>query len=133
MVTKAALLLFRNNAGRKELFFCKPKGKPYFVFPGGKQEDGESIDQALQRDLQEELGTKVLQVEKLGIVEGHTPDGRAMQMHLYTGELSGDPRPQAEIEGIAWIGREGILRQADAMTPMTMEHVLPFLAQQGIW
>lgn len=133
MITKAALLLFRDDDGQQELLFCKPKGKAYFVFPGGKQEDGESIDEALQRELQEELGTRVVKVEKFGIVEGHTSDGRAMKMYLYTGELSGEPHPQAEIESIAWISREGISNQADAMTPMTMEHVLPFLAKQGVW
>lgn len=133
MITKAALLLLRDNAGQKELLFCKPKGKSYFVFPGGKQEDGETIDEALQRELQEELGAQVVNVNKLGVVEGNTPDGRAMRMYLYTGELSGEPYPQAEIESIAWMSRSEVEVQADAMTPMTLEHVLPFLTEQRIF
>jgi hypothetical protein len=38
MITKAALLSFRDNQGVKELLFARPKGRPYYVFPGGKQE-----------------------------------------------------------------------------------------------
>ena len=84
MITKAALLLFRDNNGTKELLFCKPKGKPYFIFPGGKKEENEIIDDALQRELQEELGTQASGIEKLGIVSGQTPDGRDIEMHLYS-------------------------------------------------
>lgn len=133
MITKAALLLFRDNAGQKELLFCKPRGKAYFVFPGGKLEDGETIDEALQRELQEELGTQVVNVRKLGVVEGDTPDGRALQMHLYTGELSGEPHPQAEIENVSWMSRSGVTKRANAMTPMTLDHVLPFLAEREVF
>lgn len=50
MITKAALLLFRDNQGKKELLFARAKGKSYYVFPGGKQEDSETIEEALQRE-----------------------------------------------------------------------------------
>lgn len=133
MITKAALLLFRDNQGKKELLFARAKGKTYYVFPGGKQEDSETIEEALQRELEEELGTQAANVKKLGVVTGQTPDGRDLEMHLYSGDLQGEPHPQAEIEEIAWMSHDTVADKQASMTPMTIDHVLPFLAAQKIW
>lgn len=133
MITKAALLLFRGNQGSKELLFARVKNKPFFVFPGGKQEEGETIDEALQRELQEELGTQATNVEKLGVVLGQTPDGRDMEMHLYSANLLGEPHPESEIEEIVWMSKEDIENRVGVMTPMTLYHVLPFLSDRAIW
>jgi 8-oxo-dGTP diphosphatase len=133
MISKAALLLFRGNDGDKELLFARAKGKSFFIFPGGKQEEGESIAEALQRELQEELGTTAKGIKKLGMVSGQTPDGRDMEMHLFTGELLDDPRPLSEIEEIVWMSKNMVAEKLSLMTPMTLDHVIPFLAKQDIW
>jgi 8-oxo-dGTP diphosphatase len=44
------------------LLTSRPQGKAYagfWEFPGGKLEDGESIEQALRRELQEEIGVTI--------------------------------------------------------------------------
>ena len=44
------------------LLTTRPPGKAYagfWEFPGGKLEDGESVEQALQRELREELGIAI--------------------------------------------------------------------------
>jgi 8-oxo-dGTP diphosphatase len=48
------------------LLTSRPSGKPYagyWEFPGGKLEIGESVEQALRRELQEELGIDIGEVQ----------------------------------------------------------------------
>lgn len=48
------------------LLTSRPQGKPYagyWEFPGGKLESGESVEQALKRELHEELGIEIGEVE----------------------------------------------------------------------
>lgn len=56
-----------------------------------------------------------------------------MEMHLYTGELLGEPQPQSEIEEIVWMSKDEVAEKIALMTPMTLDHVMPFLAEQSIW
>jgi 8-oxo-dGTP diphosphatase len=50
------------RADGKFLITSRPEGKPYagyWEFPGGKLEAGETVEQALQRELDEELGIHI--------------------------------------------------------------------------
>ena len=58
----AAIFLRDGPAGTEYLLACRPEGKVYagyWEFPGGKVEPGESMRQALVRELQEELGITI--------------------------------------------------------------------------
>lgn len=133
MIIKAGLILIRKNKNTKELMFVRAQGKDHYVFPGGKQETSETIGQALKREIKEELSADIKCVKKLGKVTGATPDGRDLVVHLYTARLSGEPIANSEIEEIKWMSREEIDNYLGQMTPMTMEHVLPFLEEAELF
>jgi 8-oxo-dGTP diphosphatase len=64
MTQVAVGVLIRTDASF--LLTTRPEGKAYaghWEFPGGKLEAGESVEQALGRELEEELGIRISQVE----------------------------------------------------------------------
>jgi 8-oxo-dGTP diphosphatase len=58
------------------LLTSRPEGKPcagYWEFPGGKLEQGESVEQALRRELVEELGITIGAAEVWKVTEHDYP------------------------------------------------------------
>ena len=67
-------ILLRANG--EMLLSTRPEGKPYagyWEFPGGKIEAGESVEQALRRELQEELGITIAGAEVWKVTEHDYP------------------------------------------------------------
>lgn len=133
MIIKAALILVRHTGSAPELMQVRPHGKNYYVFPGGKQETGETIEQALLREIHEELNCSVDQVKPIGTVIGHTPDGRDLTMQLFTGHLVGQPQASSEIAEVIWLSRADVKDQIEHMTPISLGGVLPFLEKERIF
>ena len=133
MIAKAGLLLFRGAGTEKELLFVRAYDKPHYILPGGKQEKGETMKAALIRELQEELQVGVKNVQNVGTVEGTTPDGRPLQLHLFSGSIVGEPVPSAEIEETRWMSRNLAAQHSENMTPMSLNHLFPFLAENKLW
>ena len=82
------------DAEERFLLTSRPEGKVYaghWEFPGGKVEPGESIAQALVRELHEELGIEVLASEAWRIEEFDYPHARVrlhfLKVRRWQGEL----------------------------------------------
>ena len=74
-VTEVAAGILLDDQGRY-LLGQRPNGKPYAGYwevPGGKIEKGETVFEALKRELQEELGIDIQSSEELTVLEHDYP------------------------------------------------------------
>ena len=72
-------------------------------FPGGKLESGESLTDALRREMREELDVEIEIGEQIDYVEHAYPD-RIVCLHFYRCQLKGKPRPMLN-QQIRWVKR----------------------------
>jgi len=126
-ISVSALLCFRDGNTAKELLFVKAFNKKHYGFPGGKIEPGESPEDALVREVSEEINAKLDNVRELAVVHGLTPDGRDIQMHVFTGDIVSDIAVGAEIGSADWFSRDKVRELEREMTPVTRELVMPLI------
>lgn len=76
----------------------------YWEFPGGKVHDGESHEEALQREIAEELRTGISGLRRI-FHTSHAYPERTVELHFYRGVLTGLPDAALGQE-LRWISRE---------------------------
>ena len=77
-------------------------------FPGGKRRPGETPEEALRREIIEELGAAVSVGASIDTVEWEYP-GRRMRLSFYRCSLTGEPRA-LEGQELAWALPEELRR-----------------------
>jgi 8-oxo-dGTP pyrophosphatase MutT (NUDIX family) len=126
-IHKAGLLVIREG----RVLLCRKKhGTQSLILPGGKLEPGESAAECLSREIREELGTGVLRAEFVAtyVDQAAMADGevrRTVRIDLYHGELTGEPRAQAEIAELVWFGPDD---DWSLLSPSLRNQILPDLA-----
>jgi 8-oxo-dGTP pyrophosphatase MutT (NUDIX family) len=87
----------------QKILMSLSRGKDTWYIPGGKREGNETDEEALIREVKEELSVKLLlpTIKKYGIFEaqahGH-PEGVMVRMTCYTSDYEGELLPDSEIE-----------------------------------
>lgn len=80
--------------------------KDWWEFPGGKIEPGESPEDALQREIREELSIDISIDRHLTTVDYDYPDFH-LTMHCYLCHLKDDIQPHLlEHEAAKWLGKD---------------------------
>ncbi|HEX6578633.1 MAG TPA: NUDIX domain-containing protein [Jiangellaceae bacterium] len=75
-------------------------------FPGGKVEAGESEQEALIRECQEELGVEIVVGVRL---DGARPLGPDHELHVWTATITaGEPRPLEDHDELRWLGPDDL-------------------------
>ena len=81
--------------------------KDWWEFPGGKMEAGETPEEALKREIREELSTEICVDEFLCTVEYDYPKFH-LTMHCYLCSLLTEALHLNEHEAAKWLMKEGL-------------------------
>ncbi|MFA6522242.1 MAG: NUDIX domain-containing protein [Patescibacteria group bacterium] len=134
-INKSALLVLNDD---KTKFLVDRKTRDgilsQWLMPGGKIEHGETLEQALVREIKEEINCE-LDIESVKfIAEYEAPasgmPGKTVNIKLYSGTFTGTPVASSEITAIGWLGRED-LENPEASETIRV-HILPDLLKRGI-
>ena len=103
MIDKLAWIEIKDN----RILLTKSFGKDKYYNPGGKREMGETDQQALIREIGEELSVTVdnSSLAFIGIFEAQAhsqPEGVMVRMTCYAGNYVGELRASSEIEALKW-------------------------------
>ena len=115
-VTEVAAGILLDTEGRY-LLGQRPEGKPYAGYwevPGGKIEKGETIFEALKRELQEELGIDIQSSEELTVLEYDYPHAYVRLHVSVIRDWTGTPQG-CENQSLSW---ELLTAEQPSVTPL---------------
>ena len=101
----AAIIIKDNQVYATQRGYGEFKG--WWEFPGGKTETGESLEDALRREIREELGAEIEVGELLDTVEWDYPNFH-LTMHCFVCSLLSDTLQLNEHEADAWLNAESL-------------------------
>jgi 8-oxo-dGTP diphosphatase len=124
IIIKEGKLLMLLGKGYKELWT-----------PGGKIDEGETDEECLRRELNEELGVKLLELEffkEYETVSFYNPKNKVIE-RSYIAKIEGDIKPDSEIESVVWFTKDDYYNKKFPMITHTQENLIPDLIKGGIW
>ncbi len=91
----------------RQILMTLSKGKDTYYIPGGKREGEETDEEALSREVFEELTVKIIPetIKHYGTFEAQAhgkPAGTIVRMTCYEAEFTGTLQPSSEIQDIAY-------------------------------
>ncbi len=115
----------------RKVLFVRSYNEEFFYTAGGKREQGETDEQALVREIRQELDVE-LDPSSMKFLETffdpvHDKPELTLKLTCYSAKITGDPHPSSEIEEMAWIDTSTTIK----ITP-TGKKVLQFLKDKGL-
>ncbi|MEW5685506.1 MAG: NUDIX domain-containing protein [Pseudomonadota bacterium] len=102
-----------------------------YLLPGGKLEPGESLEQALVRELREEIGAGVLAMSRFGEYEDRSAlEDEPISMWVFKAEIDRAPVARAEIAEARWLDRD-FAASGLRVGSILGRFVIPRLVQEG--
>jgi 8-oxo-dGTP pyrophosphatase MutT (NUDIX family) len=102
-----------------KLLAVRSRGRDRFFLPGGKPEPEEDYRGALRREVREELGVALHDLEPAFTVRADAyalDPPTELTMHCFYARAVGEPQPSREIEELAWLTIPCDQRAAPAVT-----------------
>jgi 8-oxo-dGTP pyrophosphatase MutT (NUDIX family) len=96
----------------RKILSTRSKGKDTYYIPGGKRDGDESDQEALTREIKEELSINLVpdSIEYVGTFEAQAhgkSEGIIVRMTCYKSKFSGEIKADNEIDEIVWLNHEG--------------------------
>jgi len=108
------------------LLLVRVRQNEHWYLPGGKIEQPESAQSALQRELHEELGVTLVpeSIRYLYTVVGPAYDQPGdVELICFTARWIGEPRPLGEISDVQWMDRADTSKFAPAVQRLCADHL----------
>lgn len=106
----AAIIIRTSQQGNRQAFATQ-RGygdwKGWWEFPGGKIEEGESPEAALEREILEELATQIKVGERIGTIEYDYPAFH-LSMKCFACQVVSGKLELLEHENSAWLAKENL-------------------------
>lgn len=110
-INVVAAVIFRSSVDGKKQVFATQRGygewKGWWEFPGGKIEAGETPQDALVREIREELATEIRVGESVGTIEYDYPSFH-LSMRCFSCEVVSGNLELLEHESAAWLSAENL-------------------------
>ncbi|GHO61612.1 hypothetical protein KSC_005040 [Ktedonobacter sp. SOSP1-52] len=123
----ADVLVIENN---KVLLVQQKQQSSYGLwgFPGGHLEPGETAQEAVAREIHEELGTVLMQVKPFKVTRIERPSG-TLELHTFTGVLRGPVvLEDHELMAYGWFSLESLQIMRERLRlPILLEHAQELL------
>lgn len=129
VIHKIAAMVIQDSS----FLMVRKTGKDIWTNLGGKPEDGETEEQALLREIKEELNCEAIIIRKLGDFEAKAAmDDAIVRLSTYLVDLKGDINiTDPELEEYRFI-RSGYKEQGIKLPVSIEEHILPFCKKEGL-
>ena len=120
----AAVAFVRDN----HVLAVRKSGTQRFMLPGGKLEPGESAYDAAVREVSEEIGVDIHDLELLGefTADAANEPGHRVESTVYLAALDAEPVPTGEIAEVRWVDLSG---EYDDLAPLLVDPVMPLLRE----
>ena len=129
LIKKSAIAIIRN----KKILMVRERGENYYKTLGGKPEGSESFEEALEREIMEEIGcsidaSSIKFYGKFEDVAANKPN-TMVEITMFRGEIIDEPVPSGEIEEIVWIDSTC---KPELLSPIMNNRIIPALLRDGL-
>lgn len=121
-ITVAAAIIVNDQ---NQLLLVRKQNTQYFMQVGGKLEENEAPDEAMLREIKEEIGVDASIDQFIGRFETPAANepNHLLVSYLYQVSFDGEPKVDGEIAEMKWID---LSDQDTFLAPLTTEIVIPW-------
>lgn len=130
-ITRIAGIIIQDG----KMLMLKGKGYKELWTPGGKIKEGESDEECLRRELQEEIGVNLIKLKFFGEYLGHSfyqPE-IALIERVYLVTIDGEIKPNNEIKDFVCFLKKDFETKKYPMITVTEKQIIPDLIKANVW